>query len=174
MVTIGDQWWVKRKVLPSSVPVSRKMEVAWRWVHTMCRDYVKDGYEVHIGIESPFVSPKTIQAAIPLCRLNGSMLAAASCAKVNVHEVVISTWKKDIVGKGNASKPEIAAWGKMHWRQVWEYAQGFTQAQGRQDIIDAAGINRHVVHLADKQKRITKFYEQHPEENKNKNRMVKH
>lgn len=176
VVSIGDETHViRRKVLPQSVTVERRLDVAWVWVYGLVKGYRDKGYTVHIGIERPFVSPKTVQAAIPLSRLNGVMLAAAQRAGADsVHDVVIGTWKKNVCGKGNADKKAVALWCKVYWRNIWDEAQKFTAAEGRQDICDAAAINRHVVSLVVKMKQIERFYREHPEDSKpTKKRLVR-
>jgi Holliday junction resolvasome RuvABC endonuclease subunit len=144
VTTDDDDWVVLRKVLPDQTTNARRLDVAWMWVYRTVKKYRAMGYDVHVFIESPFVSPKFITAAIPLARLNGTMLAAAQRAgAVTVHETQIQSWKKDVVGNGSASKPDIERWCKVYWRQVWEYGQNITKTAGRQDIYDSAGINRY-------------------------------
>lgn len=146
VVTINDRLVAMRqKRLPDNVPVSRRNFVVMKWVRSICKEYGGEGREVHFFIEAPFVSPKTIRAAIPLGRLNGSALCGAlDGGAVTSQDIVIQSWKKDVVGNGNASKPQIAQWAKECWPAVYD------KAAGRQDLIDAAGINRYGKMLLDR------------------------
>ena len=161
----GSEWRLRRRVLPKGVSNARRLSIAFKWVHRVVRGYVEEGYKVHVFIESPFVSPKFINAAIPLARLNGTMLAAAEIAgATTVHETIIQDWKKNVIGHGGATKPQIEQWCKKHWRQVWDRGQEFTKAEGRQDIYDASGINRYGAYILKKINRREQFYQDHPEE----------
>lgn len=165
IVTAGNVSTVRRKTLPANVPNARKLDVAWMWVYRLVRKYESQGQDVHIGIESPFIHPKRPSAAIPLTRLNGAMLAAAQHGgAASVHEVTISTWKKDVVGNGSASKPQIELWCKVYWQQMYDNAMQLTKAEGRQDVCDAAAINRHVLNLVKRMKSIEKHYAEHSDE----------
>lgn len=164
VITVDDANPVLRqKVLPTSVPDSRKLDVVWSWVYRLVKEYKEQGHDVHLFYEAPFVSPKTIRAVIPLAQLKGAALAAAQRAgAITAQAVVIQTWKKDIIGMGNASKPDIARWCKTCWVVVYK------EANGRQDLMDAAAINRHGANLVKRMAKIEKFYMQHPEEAKTK------
>lgn len=48
--------------------------------------------------------------------------------------VNVSTWKKTVIGNGNATKDDIASFIKQRWRPI------FDEAAGNQDILDAAGV----------------------------------
>lgn len=160
VVTVDDARPVLRqKVLPTNVPIARVCAVAYKWTFNLVAEYHRAGDVVHLFVEAPFVSPKTIRAVIPLARLNGAMLAAGMSARaVTVLDVNITSWKKEVVGKGNASKPQIADWCRDCWPMVYE------EAAGRQDLLDAAGINRYGAGVVKRQKRLEEFYASHPDE----------
>ncbi len=48
--------------------------------------------------------------------------------------VNVMAWKKDIVGKGNASKDEVAAWLEVHHPDYYE------QCHGDQNLVDATCV----------------------------------
>jgi Holliday junction resolvasome RuvABC endonuclease subunit len=141
---------VRQKRLPDNVPMSRRCYVVMKWVRSVVREYAKEGCDVHFYIEAPFVSPKFLKAVIPLARLNGAALAGAlDGGAVTSQDIVIQSWKKETVGNGNASKPQIKEWCRECWPIVFE------KADGRQDLMDAAGINRYGAKLLER----TRYYE---------------
>jgi Holliday junction resolvasome RuvABC endonuclease subunit len=146
VVTINDKLEaVRQKRLPDNVPVSRRNFVVMKWIRSLCREYGGEDREVHFFIEAPFVSPKTIRAAIPLGRLNGSALSGAlDGGAITSQDIVIQSWKKEIVGNGNSTKQQIARWAKECWPAVYD------KAAGRQDLLDAAGINRYGMKLLER------------------------
>ena len=126
----------KRPLPQRNIP--HQLYVLRRWFYRLVRQYVVDGCDVHVFVEEPFVSPKTVRAALPLARVNGILLEAAfSAGAVTVERVIIQAWKKSTVGKGNASKPAVKAWAKKYWPALFELANGV------QDVYDAGGVNRH-------------------------------
>lgn len=163
ITTDGENPILRQKVLPVNVPVARWLDSAWCWTYKMSKQYAKPGHRVYVFIEAPFVSPKTINAAVPLARLNGALLAGAERGGAVTQPVIITAWKKDIIGKGNASKPEIVAWCKMYWRNVYDEAMKKKPGM-QQDLMDAAAINRHGVNVVKRMDRIEQHYKNHPDE----------
>lgn len=159
LVSKKDWWTVRRKILPPPQDVPTWCDAAWVWVYRLVKKYKDEGHRVHFFVEKPFVSKFKPSAAIPLSRLNGACLAAAHRAGADtVLDVTIQSWKKEVVGKGDATKPEVATWCKVYWRLVWDEAQKLPASQGRQDVCDAAAINRYGVKNVKKQRRVRKFY----------------
>ena len=89
-------------------------------------------------MEAPVVG-RSVYSSIVQAQVGGAVMAAACKAGMKLHLVNVSTWKKEVVGKGNAQKPEIAAWLKKYWYEA------YTPAAGDQDLIDACGVNRYGV-----------------------------
>lgn len=95
---------------------------------------------VAVFVETPAAYAKGgVKALLPLARVNGAILAGASRADAEqVDEVNIMVWKKEIVGKGNATKPQIRSYLRKYWRRMHDKAiaeKGFEQ-----DLVDAACI----------------------------------
>jgi Holliday junction resolvasome RuvABC endonuclease subunit len=105
------------------------------WLRRQIMEY--DPSTVYVFIENPFISPKTVKAALPLARINGALHAYAYGTGCHVQGVDISRWKKIVVGKGTASKTEI----KRCIREIWPAV--YREAGGDQDLLDAAAINRY-------------------------------
>lgn len=173
VITDGDDFKVRRKHLPESKDVGEWCASAERFVYGVCKEYIKQGRDVFVGIESPFANPRAPSAVVPLSRLNGAMHAGAYRAGAKTYPVTISTWKKEVCGKGNMTKPQIAAWCKTYWRQLWDAAQQVLVSRGRQDVIDAGAINRYTQKLVSRDRRISKFHEDHPEDYKPAPRLKK-
>ena len=164
VISIGDDFKVRRKALPETKDVSEWCASAYRFIYRIVKDYKAQGRDVYVGIESPFANPKAPSAVVPLGRLNGAMHAAAYMAGATTYPVTIATWKKEVCGKGNMTKPQIAAWCKVYWRLLWDEAQTILVSRGRQDVIDAGAINRYTLKLLERDQRIAKFHEVHPDE----------
>lgn len=98
---------------------------------------------VAVFLETPAAYAKGgVKALLPLARVNGAILAGTKRAEVvEVSEVNIMVWKKEVVGKGNATKAEIRAHLRKYWRRMHDKAvleKGFEQ-----DLVDAACIWIH-------------------------------
>lgn len=89
-------------------------------------------------MEAPVVG-RGIGSTIIQAQVGGAVLAAACNAGMKLNLVNVSSWKKEVVGKGNAKKPEVAAWLKKSWNEA------YTPAAGDQDLIDACALNRYGV-----------------------------
>ena len=90
----------------------------------------------HVFMEAP-LEGHSVHSAIIQAQVGGAVLAAASKVHVNVELVNVGSWKKQVVGKGNAKKPEVAEWLKENWPEA------YNRANGDQDLIDASAINRY-------------------------------
>jgi Holliday junction resolvasome RuvABC endonuclease subunit len=105
---------------------------------------VKSATEVYVFIEAPVLGRGGAHATIPQAQINGALQAATHAAGATVMSVNNKTWKKDIVGNGNANKDEIARWFRNNEHGL--YAQWVTTnrngvAAPDQDMIDALCIN---------------------------------
>jgi Holliday junction resolvasome RuvABC endonuclease subunit len=93
---------------------------------------------LHVYMEAPVVG-RSIGPTIIQAQVGGAVMAAAQNAGVPLHLVNNMTWKKRVLGKGNASKPEVADL----LRGIWPEA--YAASSGDQDLIDACAINRYGV-----------------------------
>lgn len=98
---------------------------------------------VYAFLEEPVVVPRNIRSTMVQAKVHGAIVAGlkSSVNRVGpVATVVPPSWKKDVVGKGNATKQEIAAFVATHWPYLYEVADK------DQDLLDAACINIYGQH----------------------------
>lgn len=107
---------------------------AYRFVRKMVGKYVKRGVEVYLFIEEPVVGRGGARSTIVQSLVQGGMLAGAASAGAEIHKVNNSSWKKKVVGNGNAGKPQIKEWVRTHWPHLYDLADG------DQDCLDAGCI----------------------------------
>jgi len=93
---------------------------------------------LHVYMEAPVVGVN-MGSTIIQAQVGGAVMAAAQNAGVHLHLVNNMTWKKRVLGKGNAKKPEVAEL----LRGIWPEA--YAASSGDQDLIDACAINRYGV-----------------------------
>lgn len=99
--------------------------------------------EVYFFIEEPVVGRGGAYATITQAKIHGAIVAAchASTVVTRARGVNNATAKKQVVGKGNAGKPEIAQWCKVYWRSLAEKVSEYNKGD-QQDIIDAGMIEQ--------------------------------
>lgn len=96
--------------------------------------------KVSVYMEAPLVG-RNVASTIVQAQVGGAVVAAVknSLRPTPLHMVNVGTWKKQVVGKGNAQKSEVAEWLEKNWPEAYH------EAAGDQDLIDAACINRYGV-----------------------------
>jgi Holliday junction resolvasome RuvABC endonuclease subunit len=110
-----------------------------RWIEGIVKELLLIDVVV-VGIEEPLVSTRFgvragANGGLPTAKVHGALLAGAKRAgAVEVLPVNNKTWKRTIVGNGNANKPKVNRWVKVHWPKLW------AECKGRQDTCDAACI----------------------------------
>lgn len=145
--------------LPSNRDIAVRCNIAHRWMVALCRKYMSNGDDVHLFIEDPALGRGGAHATIVQARVNGALLAAGvSVRAATVTGVNNTRWKKVIVGKGNAGKPEVATWVSECWPVLSK------MAGSNQDLKDAAAINRYGAHLVEQTERVKKFRATHPDD----------
>lgn len=93
-----------------------------------------------VYMEEPVVGGGGVRSTIVQAQAGGAVMAAADRAGVPHFELVNNShWKKEVLGKGNAKKPDIAEWLEKNWPEA------YTFAEKDQDLIDASCINRYGV-----------------------------
>ena len=99
--------------------------------------------DIHVFIEEPVVGRGGARSTITQSKVHGAIVAACHCSGVvaGVSGVNNSSAKKQVVGMGNASKPEIRRWARMHWPTLEAQIKTYN-AGDQQDIADAGMINR--------------------------------
>lgn len=85
-------------------------------------------------VETPLVGRGGTTATIKQAYIGGIIRAMLVRGGFQVYDVNVSTWKKDVVGKGSAEKPDVQRVVRIKWPKVEPLAGG----DG--DLWDAAGI----------------------------------
>jgi Holliday junction resolvasome RuvABC endonuclease subunit len=83
-----------------------KMSDAYQATYNWVKDNTCKFEDIEVGIEEPiYIQNGTTHMA--LCCIYGSVVNAFMDSGIIPYPVNISTWKKKVVGKGNAKKPEV-------------------------------------------------------------------
>lgn len=119
------------KMTTKTIP-SRCLE-AFRWMRRVVRELDEP---TTVYLELPVFSPGRggLKALFPLAQVHGSLAAGAISAGATVVQVTPPQWKKNVVGKGNASKLKI----KLYLKRAW--LKFYLEADGDIDICDAGCI----------------------------------
>jgi Holliday junction resolvasome RuvABC endonuclease subunit len=89
-----------------------------------------------VYLEAPIVG-RNAWATIVQSQVGGAVMAAVENLKVwNLYMANVSSWKKQVAGKGNLTKPEIAEALQRIWPEAYDLCNG------DQDLVDACMINR--------------------------------
>ena len=123
-------------------PWPARADEAWWWVHQMTRGWPA----ATVVLESPvYIGRAGARSLIPQAVVGGAVMAAL---ETSGHEVVLtapSEWKKYVLGRGNASKVDIAAWLHDNHHDQWE------QCAGDQDLMDACCMWHYALSVNDHQ-----------------------
>lgn len=87
-----------------------------------------------VFVETPMVGRGGARVAIQLSQTQAVVLLAAEHVGAFAYEVAVGTWKKAVVGKGNAKKHEVAEFARETWKEL--------EAES-QDVIDARCIQEY-------------------------------
>lgn len=99
----------------------------WRWIS-------KRGIE-SVVIESPVVGRGGVLTALKLAYAIGAVqIGAAKGASESVNLVNVQSWKRSVVGNGNATKEDVGKAVAKRWPAM------FKQVAGDLDLTDAAAI----------------------------------
>lgn len=113
------------------------MHIAWKVTQRFLALFPEQ-YEVYVFIEDAVVG-RSVASTKVQAYTNGGVQAAAFSRANLVHLVNVKSWKKNIVGNGNASKEQVAE----HIRTDW--TEAFEASKNDQDLLDAAAICLHGV-----------------------------
>lgn len=97
--------------------------------------FQKNKEDLVVYMEAPVVG-RSVGPTIIQSQVGGAVMAAAENARVPLYLVNNMTWKKIVIGKGNAKKEEVAE--KL--REIW--LEAYAASSGDQDLIDACAVNR--------------------------------
>jgi Holliday junction resolvasome RuvABC endonuclease subunit len=98
--------------------------------------FFQENPNMAVYMEMPLVG-RSAHSTIVQAQVGGAVLAAADNAGVDFHLVNVNTWKKQVVGKGNAKKEDVAEWLRDNWPDA------YTLCGGDQDLVDASALNRY-------------------------------
>lgn len=109
---------------------------AWKYTHQFVSELPWDvtQYELHSFIEAPLVGRGGVRSTMVQCFTSGAVQGALSEQGFTTQVANVSSWKKSVIGKGNATKPEVAEYIRCYHPKLFE------SARGNQDIIDASCI----------------------------------
>lgn len=109
---------------------------AWNTTERFVEDlpWDMDGRELHAFVESPIVGRGGVRTTMVQCFTSGAVQGALSGLGFVTQTANVSSWKKHVVGKGNAKKEEVAKYLRLR-HPALHAASG-----GNQDIIDASCI----------------------------------
>ena len=89
---------------------------------------------IHCFYELPVLGRGGFRSTMVQCFTSGAVQAAIHERQCPSHPVNVSSWKKAVVGKGNADKRQVAEYLRLRWNAI------YTAAAGNQDIYDATAI----------------------------------
>ena len=92
---------------------------------------------ISVFIEEPIVGRGGAHSTIVQAFVSGAIQSAFTRRGATVYLVHVSKWKKEVVGKGNATKEEVAEAVKGRWSAIAKYARS------DQDMLDAIGIGAY-------------------------------
>lgn len=88
-----------------------------------------------VFVEQPLLGRGGVRSTIKVSQAAAiPLLAAVACGVDGVYEVNVQSWKKQVVGKGNASKDDVKAWLRVN------HPERYAFTGGDQDLIDATCI----------------------------------
>jgi len=90
--------------------------------------------QIYAFIESAVVGRGGVRSTMVQCYTSGAIQGALYEAGIPIQIANVSSWKKLVVGKGNATKEEVSEYLRLRWPAVYK------RAGGNQDAIDAACI----------------------------------
>lgn len=127
-----DTTWVKAIMLPPKASMPQKTYAAYQGMSEFLGT-VNLTADRHAFIEAPIVAgARNLQTTIKQAMVSGGAQTALIEWGFTVHLVPPASWKKEIIGKGNARKEQVGPVIQQVWRSVFEIASG------DQDILDAA------------------------------------
>lgn len=121
--------------------------IAYEWMHHLVVGQKATGQKVYAAIELPVLGRGGPGSTIPQAQINGALLAGAQAAGAIVILVNNARAKKEVVGKGNASKDDIRRWVKQAWPSL------YSEIKNDQDLCDSTMIymyGRKTVDLRDR------------------------
>lgn len=161
--TASPGTWVYK--LPDSQDYAKRCGTAFEATTKQLRKITQENpmAEVYVFIEEPVVGRGGAYATISQSKLHGAIVAACQVSGVvtQTRGVNNQTAKKQVVGKGNAGKPEIRTWVRLYWRKLEEQINGYNKGD-QQDVADAGMINRYGHKVVATQERLRNYRSKKP------------
>lgn len=100
-------------------------------------------------VENPLVGIGGPHATIVQAQVQGLVLGTSVRSGVAAaYPVNVQTWKKDVVGRGNAPKDAVASWLRSECPNLAD------MADGDQDLVDAACVALYGIRVIDRGERL--------------------
>lgn len=141
---------VHPRQLKSKDPAVR-CEEAHDWAYKLAWNAVMNHHRpVSAFLETPFISPLTMSAVIPLAQIQGAVMAGLVSGGVDkVYLVTPSQWKLRLMGKGNgnAKKEQITEWMRVNWPWLHQFVLAQLPKGMHQDGMDAGGVAMYGIEI---------------------------
>lgn len=85
-------------------------------------------------IESAVVGRGGVRTTMVQCYTAGAIMGALHDEGIVTQIANVSSWKKRVVGRGNATKEDVSKWLRLRWPDF------FSATRGNQDLVDATCI----------------------------------
>ena len=89
---------------------------------------------IHAFYELPILGRGGFTSTTVQCFTSGAVQGVLHERKCKTYSVNVSSWKKAVVGKGNADKGQVGEFLRLHWNPL------HAAASGNQDVYDASCI----------------------------------
>lgn len=90
--------------------------------------------EITAVYELPVLGRGGFRSTVVQCFTSGAVQGALYELGIKSHSANVSSWKKAVVGRGNADKGQVAEYLRFRWSALYD------SANGNQDVYDAACI----------------------------------
>jgi hypothetical protein len=131
----GDDFLVRvdKKLGKSGPEACHNAQVMTKEVIVECQEYFGEKNLVAF-YELPVLGRGGFRSTIVQCFTSGAVQATLYDFGIQTHTANVSSWKKAVVGRGNADKGQVAESLRLRWPAL------YTAADGNQDAYDAASI----------------------------------
>lgn len=96
--------------------------------------WASNANEIHAFYELPVLGRGGFRSTIVQCFTSGAVQGALYERQCPTYPVNVSSWKKAVVGRGNADKGQVAEFLRLRWNTL------YCSASGNQDVYDASCI----------------------------------
>ena len=131
----GDDFLVRvnKKLGKSGPEACHNAQVMTKEVIVECQEYFGEKNLVAF-YELPVLGRGGFRSTIVQCFTSGAVQATLYDFGIQTHTANVSSWKKAVVGRGNADKGQVAESLRLRWPAL------YTASAGNQDAYDASCI----------------------------------